>query len=519
MNATGDEAFEATIGLELLVGTARLFRSLGHHDAAGGFRIDGVTGPDEYSAVADNNVYTNLMAQRNLRAAAQAAKRHPVQAHELGVDEEEMASWRDAAEAMFIPYDEALGVHPQNELFTSHEVWDFANTPPDKYPLLLHYPYFDLYRKQVVKQADLVLAMQMCPDVFTEEQMARNFAYYERLTVRDSSLSACTQSAVAAQVGHLRLAYDYLAEAALMDLADLEHNTRDGLHIASLTGAWNALVTGFGGMHRHNSTIGFAPRLPEGISRLAFTVTVRRRRLRVAGNRLLGELCARRGRSARDPALRHGGDRFDRAAAHPAGPEGADPPRSGAAAWARTHPAAAEGGAAASGHELVTSGSPAATEYLERMASCGWPSSAGTRAPCAGFVSPALESSWPRPPARPVARRPRPPHLRRRRTTEHTASAVKELQCRHDRRIGMIRAAAPRRISSDDCPDHITGRGADRFRACTHWSDSRGFRLRRLWQGAGLRQQDLALAPPHPPPLEPQHPNRPGRPSAARPSA
>ncbi len=281
VHATGDEAFERTVGLELLVATARLFRSLGHHDAAGGFRIDGVTGPDEYSAVADNNVYTNLMAQRNLRSAAEAAKRHPDEAAKLGVDEEEMASWRDAAETMFIPYDEALGVHPQNELFTSHETWDFANTPPDKYPLLLHYPYFDLYRKQVVKQADLVLAMQICPDAFTEEQKARNFGYYERLTVRDSSLSACTQSAVAARVGQSRLAYDYLAEAALMDLADLEHNTRDGLHIASLTGAWNALVTGFGGMHRHNSTIGFAPRLPEGISRLAFAVTVQGRRLRV----------------------------------------------------------------------------------------------------------------------------------------------------------------------------------------------------------------------------------------------
>jgi alpha,alpha-trehalose phosphorylase len=281
VHATGDEAFERTVGLELLVATARLFRSLGHHDAAGGFRIDGVTGPDEYSAVADNNVYTNLMAQRNLRSAAEAARRHPDEAARLGVGEEEMASWRDAAETMFIPYDEALGVHPQNELFTSHETWDFANTPPDKYPLLLHYPYFDLYRKQVVKQADLVLAMQICPDAFTEEQKARNFGYYERLTVRDSSLSACTQSAVAARVGQSRLAYDYLAEAALMDLADLEHNTRDGLHIASLTGAWNALVTGFGGMHRHNSTIGFAPRLPEGISRLAFAVTVQGRRLRV----------------------------------------------------------------------------------------------------------------------------------------------------------------------------------------------------------------------------------------------
>jgi alpha,alpha-trehalose phosphorylase len=281
VHATGDEAFEQTIGLDMLAATARLWRSIGHHDAAGRFRIDGVTGPDEYSAVADNNVYTNLMAKRNLQAAADTAKRFPERARELGIDDEEMASWRDAAEGMLIPYDEALGVHPQAEGFTSHEVWDFAGTPPEKYPLLLHFPYFDLYRKQVVKQADLTLAMHIVPDAFTEEQKARNFAYYERLTVRDSSLSACIQAAVAAQVGHLRLAYDYLAEAALMDLMDLEHNTRDGLHIASLAGAWIALVFGFGGMHRHDSTIGFAPRLPEGITRLAFAVTILGRMLRV----------------------------------------------------------------------------------------------------------------------------------------------------------------------------------------------------------------------------------------------
>ena len=129
-----------------------------------------------------------------------------------------MASWRDAAKSMHIPFDEVLGVHPQSEGFTHHEEWDFENTPAEKYPLLLHYPYFDLYRKQVVKQADLVLAMQLRPDAFTPEQMARNFAYYEAVTVRDSSLSACTQAVVAARTGHLDLAYDYLAEAALVDL-------------------------------------------------------------------------------------------------------------------------------------------------------------------------------------------------------------------------------------------------------------------------------------------------------------
>ncbi|MBV9309707.1 MAG: glycoside hydrolase family 65 protein, partial [Solirubrobacterales bacterium] len=279
--ATEDEDFARDVGLELLVETARLWRSLGHHDAAGRFRIDGVTGPDEYSAIADNNVYTNLMAQENLRDAAELAERHPRAAARLKVDAEEAASWRDAAESMVIPFDEELGIHPQAEAFTEHDRWNFDQTSSEQYPLLLHFPYFDLYRKQVVKQADLVLAMQVRGDAFTDQQKARNFEYYEALTVRDSSLSACTQAVLAAEVGHLELAYDYFAEAALMDLDDLEHNTRDGLHIASLAGAWIAAVLGFGGMRDHGGTLSFAPHLPEALVRVAFRISFRGRRLLV----------------------------------------------------------------------------------------------------------------------------------------------------------------------------------------------------------------------------------------------
>jgi alpha,alpha-trehalose phosphorylase len=273
---TEDDDFARDSGVELLVETARLWRSLGHHDAAGQFRIDGVTGPDEYSAIADNNVYTNLMARRNLRGAADACERHPEVAKSLGVDDEETASWRDAAEDMFIPYDESLGVHPQAEGFTKHQVWDFDATPPETYPLLLHYPYFDLYRKQVVKQADLVMAMFFDGLTFTAEQKARNFSYYERLTVRDSSLSAGVQSVIAAEVGHMELAYDYFAEAALLDLDDLEHNTRDGVHIASLAGACIAAICGFGGMRDYTATLRFMPRLPEALTRIAFQLRVRK---------------------------------------------------------------------------------------------------------------------------------------------------------------------------------------------------------------------------------------------------
>lgn len=279
--ATGDVEFEREVGLEILVETARLWRSLGHHDHAGEFRIDGVTGPDEYTAIVDNNVYTNLMAQLNLRVAADTAARHARTAARLGVDAEEMASWRDAASSMRIPYDETLGVHPQSEGFTKHQVWDFAGTKPDMYPLLLNVPYFDLYRKQVSKQADLVLAMQLRPDAFTPEQTARNFAYYESITVRDSSLSACTQAVVAARTGHLDLAYDYLAEAALVDLDDLAGNSDHGVHIASMAGTWIAVVSGFGGMQCDATGLRFAPRLPPALSRISFGMRWQGRQLRV----------------------------------------------------------------------------------------------------------------------------------------------------------------------------------------------------------------------------------------------
>jgi len=182
---------------------------------------------------------------------------------------------------MAVPYDELLQVHPQADNFTKHAEWDFENTPDEKYPLLLNFPYFDLYRKQVVKQADLVLAMHVRGDAFTDEDKARNFAYYEARTVRDSSLSAGTQAVLAAEVGHLDLAYDYLVEAAFTDLHDLHENVKNGLHMASLAGAWTALVAGFGGMRDHGGELTFAPRLPQALTRFSFRMCFRGTRIGV----------------------------------------------------------------------------------------------------------------------------------------------------------------------------------------------------------------------------------------------
>src|SRR6185312_3655008 len=222
------------------------------------------------------------MAQRNLRAAADSAERHRAPAARLKVTAKEIRSWRRAAERMTIPFDSELRVHQQSSDFTRHARWDFSRTKPDQYPLFLHFPYFDLYRKQVVKQADLVLAMHLRGDAFTAEEKARNFAYYESITVRDSSLSSSTQAVMAAEVGHLQLAHDYLAEAALMDLHDLGHNVRDGVHMGSLAGAWLATVAGLGGMRHHGESLEFAPHLPPALKRLTFRMTFLARLLRVA---------------------------------------------------------------------------------------------------------------------------------------------------------------------------------------------------------------------------------------------
>jgi alpha,alpha-trehalose phosphorylase len=277
---TGDDSVEKEGGVEMLVEIARFFMSIGHFGRDGGWHISGVTGPDEYTALVDDNAFTNLAAAHSLVAAGDALQRHPEIAHALQVDAAEIETWQVAADAVFVPYNSRLRVHEQNAGFTMLPEWDFESSC-GKYPLLLHAPYFDIYRKQVAKQADLELAMVVFGSHFDDEAKARNLEYYEARTVRDSSLSAGVQAVVCADAGHLELAHDYTCEAALIDLQDLHHNSRDGLHMASLAGAWTALVAGFGGLRDTDGELSFNPQLPPDLDRLSFTLRWRGLRLRV----------------------------------------------------------------------------------------------------------------------------------------------------------------------------------------------------------------------------------------------
>jgi len=281
LGATGDLEFLADGAIDIAVETARLWRTLGFWragDAGESFHIHGVTGPDEYTTVVNDNLYTNVMARFNLRFAAYALglleevepEAHARAMQRLALDPEEPAQWRHIADAIHIPFAEHLGVHPQDEHFLEREVWDLASTPPEQLPLLLHFHPLVIYRFQVLKQADVVLALLLQGDHFTAEQKRADFEYYDPLTTGDSSLSAVVQSIIAAEIGYEELALEYFLEAAYLDLADRHGNTADGVHVASAGGVWMALVNGFAGMRDHRGQLSFDPRLPAQWPSLAF---------------------------------------------------------------------------------------------------------------------------------------------------------------------------------------------------------------------------------------------------------
>jgi alpha,alpha-trehalose phosphorylase len=313
VQATGDESFLRDYGAEMLVETARLWLDLGFYSETKGgkFCINGVTGPDEYSAVVNNNAYTNLMARENLRYAAQTVKSlqtaepdaYNALVHKTALEPSEVERWIRAAENMYVPYDEDRRIVLQDESFLDREPWDFKSTPPEHYPLLLFYHPLDIYRKRVIKQADVVLAMFLLGDMFSPEAKKRNYYFYDPLTTGDSSLSSCVEAIIAAQVGDIEKAIRYGMAALLMDLADVGGNVKDGCHIASMGGTWMMLTYGLGGMQDNDGTLSFWPlRAPEENAILRFPVTYRGQTLEIEIGPEKVEYALRNGESI---AIRH----------------------------------------------------------------------------------------------------------------------------------------------------------------------------------------------------------------------
>lgn len=291
LEVTGDTQFMIRCGVEVLIETARLWADLGAYipRKGGQFCINGVTGPDEYTAIVNNNCYTNLMARENLRSAVQQVRwlrAHAPEAYQalaarLGLEDAEIEAWQRAAEALYIPYDAELGLYLQDDSFLDKAPWDFEHTPPENYPLLIHYHPLVIYRHQVCKQADLLLAMLLLDQQFTREEKARNYAFYERVTTHDSSLSTSIFSALASQIGDAEKAYAYFMHTARLDLDDHAGNVKDGVHIANMAGTWMCVVNGFAGMGIGGERLRFHPYLPVAWQGYRFQVHYQGRAVRV----------------------------------------------------------------------------------------------------------------------------------------------------------------------------------------------------------------------------------------------
>lgn len=295
MEAAEDVDFLVNYGAEILFETARVWADLGCFVPGKGnkFCINGVTGPDEYNAIVNNNCYTNLMVKENLQYACDIAlkmeKDYPSDfsslTKKISLEKSEIEFWEKAADTMYVPYDEESKIYLQDDAFLDRVPWDFENTPPEKYPLLIHYHPLVIYRHQVCKQADLVLTLFLLGNKFSVEEKKRNFDFYEVVTTHDSSLSTCIFSIVASEIGYYEKAYNYFMSTARMDLDDYHGNTKDGIHAANMAGTWMCLVNGFAGMRVYDNTLSFNPFLPEKWEEYSFKITYRARLLKVTVNK------------------------------------------------------------------------------------------------------------------------------------------------------------------------------------------------------------------------------------------
>ncbi|MEH7076395.1 glycoside hydrolase family 65 protein [Neobacillus drentensis] len=285
---SGDVSFMKEYGAEVLFETARLWADTGHFDG-NCFKIDAVTGPDEYTCIVNNNYYTNVMAKHNLLWAVKCyqllestdAQQLTKIRLKIGLENDEISYWQKAAEQMYLPYDERLEINPQDDTFLHKAVWDLEHTPNDRFPLLLHYHPLTLYRYQVCKQADTILAHFLLEDEQELGIIRNSFNYYEKITTHDSSLSSCVFSIMASKLGYKQKAYDYFIETARLDLDNTHGNTKDGLHMANMGGTWLAIVYGFAGLRVKENGISFQPALPEKWQGYRFKVKYQGRKLQI----------------------------------------------------------------------------------------------------------------------------------------------------------------------------------------------------------------------------------------------
>lgn len=284
---TGDHEYETHEGFNVLTGIARFWADRVHYSKRKQcYMIHGVTGPNEYENNVNNNWYTNLLAKWVLNYTNQVAQRvDPTKLKELNLTDQERRKWHEIADNMYLPADKELGVFVQNDDYLDKDLTLVKDLPQDQLPLNQHWSWDRILRSPYIKQADVLQGIYYFIDDFTQEQKERNFDFYEPLTVHESSLSPSIHAILAADLHKEAKAVEMYQRTARLDLDNYNNDTKDGLHITSMTGSWLAIVQGFAGMRVRQGKLHFDPFIPKNWDGYRFHVNFRGRLLKVTVNK------------------------------------------------------------------------------------------------------------------------------------------------------------------------------------------------------------------------------------------
>lgn len=280
---TGNEDYLLNQGVDVLVGISRFWADRVHYSARNEqYMIHGVTGPNEYENNVSNNWYTNTMAKWCLNYTLETlTKVSSEKLQELSINETEQKQWKEIAEKMYLPKDEALDIFVQHDSFLDKDLRPVDTLDPSERPINQNWSWDKILRSPFIKQADVLQGLYFLNHNYSQAEKEQNFNFYEPLTVHESSLSPLVHSILASELGKKEKAFEMYERTARLDLDNYNNDTEDGLHITSMSGGWLSIVQGFAGMRTQTGSLSFAPYCPEQWNEYAFKLNYQERLLSV----------------------------------------------------------------------------------------------------------------------------------------------------------------------------------------------------------------------------------------------
>ena len=293
LNFSDDNEFMINKGIKILIAISRFWEQrVNYSNALNKYVILGVTGPNEYENNVDNNWYTNYSAKwcleytnETLKEIADSNLDHYKKIlNETTLDKTEISKWNKIINNIYLPYCKDLDVFIQNDGFLNKDLQPVSSIPINQRPINQHWSWDKILRSPYIKQADVLQGFYFFEDDFSNDELLKNFNYYEQFTVHESSLSACIHCILASKTNDLNKAYDYFVRASRLDLDDYNKEIKQGLHITSMGGTWMSIVEGFAGLKIINDKVYLNTKIPKQWESYSFKVNLKNRKIEINVN-------------------------------------------------------------------------------------------------------------------------------------------------------------------------------------------------------------------------------------------